>query len=667
MACTDSAFVFTAPGWTETDRSYPQTPHPQTAHDPMSDVKSPVEWSKWLPDYAGPLACSITREDCNVLSNEGAFRVPDTEARGRILNAYIQFVHPSLPILNLEDFMMVVDKSYNGSQGISFLLFQAVVFAATAFQTTSDLSQQGFKNRKDARQTRFNRLKLLFSYDCEPDRICILQTVLLMTFWDDTSNQAEDAWHFVGLAKATFNLIMKSPTDSERKFMRQQPGLWNRISWSCYIRDRLVSIQTRRPFQFQNEPELETLHPSDFEVGPLSTKGCLGSDGSHPAMRDPSIRSVLSQVSISLLQSCQCITRIVECQYTTAQNPNCSSDTLRTYLVPKDSCATSAQLLLRDAELEEWVRNQPEALRWNFYFDDSDSKLNKHKEVLLHFRSLLSGIYSLACSALHRPQLSMANSRLPELMQLSRKRLVDSAITVTDIYKYLRSQSIDHLLTDTQVAVLETALVTFMGDLESTDSPTRQLAMEGFQTCAKGLQSLSDAFPSAASSLVSIDVAIRKRKPLPNNTRARFNKGFSRYEPIHQDRSAVPLKDDRNFETPSTPSIGQQLDKLKFPQMTKLLYSHFMMTASEKSLLESLASSEAASPQSPDDSDLISDRESYDPREAQKPSHIGSPVGDSEILSPINLCYFESVQNDWDLSASFPSLTDHEIRAHDKL
>ncbi|CAG7986773.1 unnamed protein product [Penicillium salamii] len=632
----------------------------------MTDHNSSVDWSKWLPDYAGPLACSITPEDCNVLSNEGAFRVPDTEARGKILNAYVQFVHPSLPILNLEDFMMVVDKSYTGCQGISFLLFQAVIFAATAFQTTSDLSQQGFKNRKEARRTRFNRLKLLLYYDCESDRICMLQTFLLMTLWDETSNHAEDAWHFMGLAKATLNSIRKSPTDSERKFMRQQTGLWSRISWSCYIRDRLVCVQTRRPFQLENDLEIETLQPSDFEVGPLSTKGCLGSDGSHPAMRDPSIRSVLSQVSISLLQCCQCITRIVECQYTTFRNPSRSSNTSGTHLVPKDSFATSAAILLRDAELEEWVRNQPKALRWKFDFDNSDSKLNKHKEVLIHFRSLLSGIYSLACSALHRPQLSIAESRLPEMMQLSRKRLVGSAILVTDIYKYLRSQSIDHPLTDTQVAILETALVTFMGDLESTDSPTRQLAMEGFQSCAKGLQRLSETFPSAASSLGSIDVVIRKRKLRPHNTHARFNQELDGYEPIHQDPAAIRLNENDHFETPSTPSIGQQLDNLKFPQMTKLLYSHFMMTASEKTMLQSLASSEAASSQSPDDDNLLSDGERYDSSapecishkfqslEAQKPLQIGSPTEDPAIRSSINLCYFESLQNDWDLSASFP-------------
>lgn len=425
--------------WTEEDQISPEAPKDGRPYN-----KSSVDWSKWLPDYASSLSSSITSQDCNFLHQEGAFDVPGINARAKVLNSYIQFVHPALPILNLEDFLMVIDKSYNGTRGISFLLFQAVIFAATAFQTSESVALEGFKSRKEARATRFKRTELLYSYGCEEDRITILQSVLLMTYWDGTSSDTRDAWHFVGVAKALLESIQAKPTEFERKFIRQQPGLWNRISWSCYMRDRLVCIQTRRPFQF-NEVDfsMQTLQTSDFEVGPLSTKCCLGADGSHPAIRDPSMRDVLSQISISLLECCKCITRIVNCQYMSSRKRNQPTNPSKVSLVPKYFGAMSAEVLLRDIELEEWLDTLPKALRW--CPPNPRLQFNKHEEVLLHFRAMLNGIYSLACSALHRPQLAVIGSRLPELLELSKQRLWHSANMITKTYKYFRSKGLNHL------------------------------------------------------------------------------------------------------------------------------------------------------------------------------------------------------------------------------
>lgn len=165
---------------------------------------------------------------------------------------------------------MVLDESYNGNRGISLLLFQAVIFAATAFQSNDSLVFEGFKDRREARQVRFLRTKLLFSYGCEEDRIIILQSALLLTYWDDTSDQSQDAWHFVGVAKAILDSINAKPTDSERDFIRQQPGLWSRISWSCYIRDRLVCLQRDAHFSL-TKPTLKSMR---FDIRILELAPC---------------------------------------------------------------------------------------------------------------------------------------------------------------------------------------------------------------------------------------------------------------------------------------------------------------------------------------------------------------------------------------------------------
>ncbi|KAJ5958493.1 uncharacterized protein N7479_005643 [Penicillium vulpinum] len=669
MALVDKD-VLDAPQAIETvDRTPPYWSEPE--HTSLGAIENRTSFRnkrsnscKWLPDYASPLSHSITSEDCNVLHERGAFDVPDPRSRARILNAYFQFVHPALPILSSEEFLMVLDTSYNDSRGVSFLLFQAVIFAATAFQPVDSLVLEGFKDRREARKARFDRINLLYSYGCEEDRIAILQSVLLMTYWDDTSDQDQGAWHFVGVARSIFDSIKAKPTDSEQKFIQQQPGLWNRLSWSCYIRDRLVCLQTRRPFQFyESDFSSDTLQPSDFEAGPLPTGCCLGDDGSHPAIRDPSMRSVLSQISITLVQCCKCITRILECQYTRFREPNQFTNIFMATLSPRRPHAMNVEVLLRDIELEEWLATLPDALRW--YPSDPFFQISKHGEVFLHFRAMLSGIYGLACSALHRPQLLVTASSLPELTELSKRRLCYSADTITQTYIYLRSRCLTHLFPDSQVTALETAIITHLDNLESTESLTRQSAMEFFQSCAQGLQQLTETYASAASVLASLDVAIRNTQISLEIEDTQLHDSLESNRPSHKRIMMAQRKSNSHQETfASSPTIADQLDNLNPPQMSKMLCSHFMMTPAERSLLQDLASTEGGSLDLYSEEDSESDEDSYtfsgpvhNPYQSQLSSTQALPQTETIFSDPqrhpsIDIYEHENIDDDWNVLRS---------------
>lgn len=270
----------------------------------------------------------------------------------------------------------------------------------------------------------------------------------------------------------------------------------------------------------------------------------------------------------------------------------------------------SVEVLLRDIELEEWLTTLPEALRW--HSSDPGFQISKHGEVFLYFRSMLSGIYSLACNALHQPQLVMTSSRLPELNELSKRRLRHSANTVTQAYKYIRSHSLLHLFSDSQVAVLETALITHLDDLESTESSTRQSAIESSQLCVQGLQQLRETYSSATSALGSVNSGIRKTAIPLEITHGQFNYTLDGNMTRH-DRTIMNQCD---FNDPpetfsSSPTIAQRLDTLDPSQMSKLLCSHFMMTPSEISLLQDLACMEGSNLDSYSDGDIASGEDLY--------------------------------------------------------
>lgn len=183
-----------------------------------------------LPAYTSPLSPAITRDDCNTLHREGVFDTPKAGIQDEILRSHIQLVYPALPILNLENFLVVIDKNYTGGMRVSFLSFQAVIFEATVFGSEGSLALEGFQNRREARKTCFDRLKMLYSFDYEDNRGIVLQTLLLMTYWDDKSDGLHDAWYFVRVATIIWRSIETEPRSLEAEWKRQQPELWKRIT-----------------------------------------------------------------------------------------------------------------------------------------------------------------------------------------------------------------------------------------------------------------------------------------------------------------------------------------------------------------------------------------------------------------------------------------------------
>lgn len=542
---------------------------------------TPIRWEKWLPDYATPLPCSITKQACHSLRKAGAFDIPNPSVRDELIKNYVEFVHPLLPILDLNHFLAVFEKGRNGSShGISFLLFQAIMFAATPYESEDSIAREGFRDRREARKTRYERVKLLYLSRCEDDEIAILQTVLLMTYWDEPSEDLRDSWYWVGVAKALVTSIQDQP-ETEDKFCTV--GLWRRIRWSCYMRDRLITITKRRPLQIPDtEFDIPMLTVSDFEMGPLLTKGCLGNDGSHPAIRDPSTKRFLAQASIALACLCRCISRVIESQYTVTKPDSIRSSL---HLVPKSSPATPGEVLLRDSELEEWSNSLPEALRWRA--NKSTKRPNRHDDVRHHFRAILAGFYNIATSALHRPQAVCMPFSFPELRKLSEQRVQASATSTTRICEFFCEQGKIELMPDGQIAMLESAILAHLGSLQSPIAARRQSALHGFQSCARALKQLSSTYASAEESLAFVNFAVLQADDSQRNRpQGRLSHQQECYNP-----DSVSLTSTSPEETDTSPelSLWEHVHNLDPPQVGKLLLSHFMITQWERNLLDELA------------------------------------------------------------------------------
>jgi len=465
-----------------------------------------------LPNFIPSLPNRILAEDLDYLRKKGAFLIPETNVRDELLRCYVQYVHPYLPLLDLDEFLAAIQKD-DGSSTTSLLLFQAALFAATAYIDMRYLHAQGYDTRQAARKAFFSRVKLLYDFDYEIDRVVVVQSVLLMTYWYESPDDPKDVWHWLGVAISLARTIGLNCDTSTSPLSLDKQKLWKRIWWCCYMRDRLVAVGMRRPIRIREEDfDVPMLEVADFNTQPLEAElnrmigGCS-------AVRDASKRELLAQMCIAMVRCCQCITRVLSVQYSMLGHRLGATQETTMRLVPRKSAAESSEVTKCDRELEQWYESLPLELRYFKNTTPPEQNVQNDGEVLNLHRALLTGVYLTATSALHRPQMMPAMPNLviaPELKELSKRRVREAASAITDVFQDLYARDLIRFLPNTGVTILLPAIIVHLLDIKSPDSATRQLSVRRFQFCMQALQKLRDLYASADFAFSFLDAAIKK-------------------------------------------------------------------------------------------------------------------------------------------------------------
>ena len=464
-----------------------------------------------LPRYVRPVPQSIMSEDLAYLNQRGAFMIPETSLRNELLRCYVQFVHPYLPLLDLQEFLATVEKN-DPNDTLSLLLFQAVMFAATGFVDMRYLLAQGYDSRKAARRAFFQRAKLLYDFDYETNRVTVVQSVLLMTYWYEAPDDTKDIWHWLGIAVSLARTIGINCDTSEAGMNIKSRRLWKRIWWCCFLRDRLISLGMRRPMRIpEKDFDLPMLGLEDFETEamPLELSRMLGGC---PAVKDSEKRVTLAKMCIALAKLCQCVTSVLDVQYSLLAAKLGLTQETTVRLVPKTTAADPSDVIRCDRQLQEWYSNQ--SAEMHFFVPGTQERTNTNDgEVINVHRSLLTGVYLTAMSALHRPQIMPAMPSVvvaPELQELSRRKVREAANDITEMYKDLYACDLIRYLPNTGVSCILPALIIHMLDLKSSDASVRQAASRKFQFCMQSLQRLREMYASADFAFSFLDAAVRR-------------------------------------------------------------------------------------------------------------------------------------------------------------
>ncbi|KAI9732562.1 MAG: hypothetical protein M1834_003897 [Cirrosporium novae-zelandiae] len=465
-----------------------------------------------LPAYIQPLPRRIENDDIEYLEKKGALTVPDIGLRNELLRSYVEYVHPYMPLLDLHDFLNAIEAN-DGTNRISLFLFQAVMFAGTAYVDIEWLKAAGYETRKAARKIYFQKARLLYDFDYEIDRIALVQALLLMTYWYETPDDQKDTWHWMGVAISLAHTIGLHRNPDKTNMDPKRRCLWKRMWWSCFMRDRLIALGMRRPTRIKSEDfDVPMLELDDFQFQPIPEEmSCLPTECR--VARDVDQIKQLAVMCIQKAKLCLCISHVLAAQYSVlSSHPPGVSTATTMMLVPKKTGSELDEIESCDTELQTWFDEMPDLTRYSV---GPPQNLKPGDEVLFLHRGLLNMVYWTTISALHRPQvLPSGSTEAPNidgsLREVSRDKVRQAAREITRIARDLQRLELIRFLPTTGVTVLLPAIIIHLLDIKSSNEEVRRNSLHSFLLCMQAMQRLREIYASADFGTQFLEAAIRK-------------------------------------------------------------------------------------------------------------------------------------------------------------
>ncbi|OAQ64396.1 C6 transcription factor (Ctf1B) [Pochonia chlamydosporia 170] len=468
-----------------------------------------------LPAFVRPLPSKIAPDDVQYLALKGALTLPNITLQNALLQCYIEYVYPYMPLIDLHNFLSIVDRRDGVNGQTSLLLYQSIMFSATAFVDMKHLREAGFQSRKAARKAFFQKTRLLYDFDYEQDRLILVQALMQMTYWYETPDDQKDTWHWMGVAISLAHTIGLHRNPGSTSMSTSKQRLWKRIWWSCFMRDRLIALGMRRPTRIKDEDfDVPMLVESDFEIQPLSENISVVPPEC-TLLRDVNMQHELAVMCIAKAKLCLCISHMLKTQYSVLirdkmKPENTTNSTMM--LFPNKHMDNVDSVNAVDLELSAWAASLPDVCQ---YRPLNPLDVKDGKSTIAVQRTLLHMVYHTTISALHRPQFlpsspTQAPTTSRQVQDMSRLRVRDAASQITRMATELHHLRLEKYLPTTGVTVILPAMIIHLLEMKSPSSQARDRATRGFRQCMRVMEKLREIYAAADYATGFLDAALRK-------------------------------------------------------------------------------------------------------------------------------------------------------------
>jgi hypothetical protein len=182
--------------------------------------------------------------DITYLEAKGAFDFPKGEVSDDLVAAFLDTFCSLYSIVDRAIFEQLYKQ-----QKVPWILLHAVCFIGTTFCDQNVIYRAGYKSRLHARRLFYEKVKILFDLGYETDKIVLLQTVLLLTFWGPQMKSYWNpcSWIGFGVTIAESLGIYKSTTSANLRAADR--SLLRRLWWTLATRDAYCAALLGRPFR----------------------------------------------------------------------------------------------------------------------------------------------------------------------------------------------------------------------------------------------------------------------------------------------------------------------------------------------------------------------------------------------------------------------------------
>ncbi|OQD64276.1 hypothetical protein PENPOL_c008G07375 [Penicillium polonicum] len=210
---------------------------------------------------------SLSPEDKAYLHYKGVFNMPRKETCDELLRAYFHHVHPIMPVIDAT----TLPHLYPSGDGhpYNLILLWSIFFAAANYLSVDTCKSEGFSSRKDMRESVYSRAKCLHHNGGETDHAVLLQSALLLGLYHSEADTYTQPWFWLGVAISLCQTMglhrFSAGVCANSPVTEPQKRLWRRLWWTCFFRDRWLSLTMGRPLRI-NMNDCNTVPPSPDDM-----------------------------------------------------------------------------------------------------------------------------------------------------------------------------------------------------------------------------------------------------------------------------------------------------------------------------------------------------------------------------------------------------------------
>ncbi|KAF4467217.1 Cutinase transcription factor 1 beta [Fusarium albosuccineum] len=421
------------------------------------DLEASNPWQyQGLPSFVKLPTARLAIDDLAYLRSKGALTVPDGRLQDSLIQAYLEHVHPLLPLINIEDFVESVTEANETNSQVSLLFFQAVMFSGSAYVDMDTLKDAGFKTRKQARGTLYRRVRLLYDFDCETDGLVIVQALLLMTF---------------------------------------------AFAQTLHVDPRLISFGMRRPPRIRDDDfRVPMLELADFQSEHLSGKKRPRTESVCSYFNDKARRTTLARLCIAQASLCKCL-----------KYSPCNLDTRGITSLDGALPADGRSFAACHRDLLDWYDTlchsdlyQP--IRADDIHDDGSANLELNRAVL-HM------IYYAGVLGLHRSRV-YSSLLSPDEKELSKTFLQHSAKRISEMAGNIEERGLDRFLPMTAISTTISAVSVHLLEIRGVFQADIFNAQENYQRCMRVVESIKELYSATKVAADSSELELSQEDDL---------------------------------------------------------------------------------------------------------------------------------------------------------